>query len=208
LKIAVVDDHPLARKGITSILSLEDNFEVVGEAGNLNEAVDVICKTRPDISLLDLRLGRQSGLDVIKELKGKGVNTKFVILTSSSEEDDFQKAEEAGVDGYILKEAFPDEIVYAVNVISRGRKYFDPSIVGLIMHYDEDEPIKEKLTPREKEVLEALGEGLCNKDIAKKLFITEFTVKKHVSQIFDKLNLTDRTQAALYANKKRYVRTH
>ena len=110
---------------------------------------------------------------------------------------DFRRARELGVDGYVLKEAFPEELIAAIRLVYRGRKYYDPSMVDLVMNKDEDDSLIEQLTPRELEVLRALGEGLNNKDIAKKLFITEYTVKKHVSQILAKLDLTGRTQAAL-----------
>lgn len=203
MKIVIVDDHPLVRKGINSILSLEDNFEIVGEAGCVSDAERVILENKPDAALIDLRLGNEDGLSIVRNAKAKNTSCKFIILTSSLEHSDFQRAEECGINGYILKESFPDEIIYALNVISRGRKYFDPNIVDYAMRNNNDDI--EELTPREREVLEVLGKGLCNKDIAKRLFITEFTVKKHIGQILDKLNLSDRTQAALYFHDKSFA---
>jgi two-component system, NarL family, nitrate/nitrite response regulator NarL len=200
LRIVIVDDHPLVRRGLSAVLSYEKDIEIVGEASNVDEAVDVINKTRPEQVLVDLRLENQSGLDIFKRLAKKDIKCKFAVLTSSLDEVDFKNAEELGVDGYILKEALPEEIIYAVHVIDRGRKYYDPGILEIAMKKKEDN-ITEKLTEREKEVLQALGKGLSNKEIARALFITEYTVKKHVSQILAKLNLNDRTQAALYANK-------
>jgi two-component system nitrate/nitrite response regulator NarL len=115
--------------------------------------------------------------------------------------EDFLKAEEVGVDGYVLKEALPEELLYAIKIVSQGRKYYDPTLLELKMKETANDPINE-LTPREQDVLMALGEGLPNREIAKRLFITEYTVKKHVSQILSKLELADRTQAALFASSR------
>jgi DNA-binding NarL/FixJ family response regulator len=203
LRIVIVDDHPLVRKGLLSVLALEKDIEIVGEASTVNEAVNVIKRTLPELVLVDLRLDNQSGLDIINKVDKKDFKCKFTVLTSSLDEKDFKAAEEIGIDGYILKEALPEEIVYAIHVIDKGRKYYDPGILEITMKKKE-EGITEKLTDREKDVLEALGRGLSNREIAKKLFITEYTVKKHVSQILAKLNLADRTQVALYVNKIKY----
>jgi two-component system, NarL family, nitrate/nitrite response regulator NarL len=204
MKIVIVDDHPLVRKGINSILSLEDNFEVVGEAGCVSDAEKLIFENKADAALIDLRLGNEDGLTIVKDTKATNTPCKFIVLTSSLVHDDFQRAEKCGISGYILKESLPDEIIYALNVINRGRKYFDPNVVDCVMktkdYYIDD------LTPREREILEALGKGLCNKEIAGRLFITESTVKKHISQILSKLNLTDRTQAALYFRDKNFAK--
>jgi len=203
LRLVVIDDHPLVRQGISSILRTESSMEVVGEAENFKDAVNVIKSTEPDLSLIDLRLGNDSGLSVIEQAKQLGIKSKFAILTSSGNEQDFLYAEQLGVSGYILKEALPEEIIHAIKVISRGRKYYDPGILELKMRGET--LMSEGLTPREKEVLIALGNGLNNQDIAASLFVSENTVKKHVSQVLAKLNLADRTQAALYAYSKGLV---
>lgn len=132
---------------------------------------------------------------LLQEMKN---NCKFVVLTSSADRNDFKRAEDLDVDGYILKGAYPEEILLGINLISRGRRYYDPSILELMLKKQNRSPMEE-LTPREQEVLRELGKGMTNKQIAQKLFITEYTVKKHVSQILAKLGLADRTQAALYA---------
>ncbi|HEY2422226.1 MAG TPA: response regulator transcription factor [Neobacillus sp.] len=207
MKVVIVDDHPLVRRGLTSILSLDGSMEVLGEAKNYKDALVLINTAKPDLALVDLRLADESGLDLITEVMQKGTTCKFVVLTSSTEEEDFLRAKETGVDGYVLKEALPEELIHALHIISQGRKYYDPGVFDLVMKSSEpleDEHI-EQLTPKEKEVLIELGKGLSNKDISQTLFITEYTVKKHVSQVLAKLELADRTQAALYANAKGLV---
>lgn len=208
MKVVIVDDHPLVRKGLTSILSLDGTMEVLGEATNSREALEHFNTFKPDLVLVDLRLGNESGLKLIKDAKRIGITCKFVVLTSSTEETDFKEAKEIGVEGYILKEALPEELLHALSVIRRGRKYYDTAVLDMLMNTNqsvvEDEHI-EQLTPKEKEILIELGKGHSNKEISKTLYITEFTVKKHVSQVFAKLGLADRTQAALYANAKGLV---
>lgn len=207
MKVILIDDHPLVRKGLVSVLSLEKDIEIIGEASNIKEALEKINKQQPDLALVDIRLGDEYGLDIIEESNNSNIDCKFIVLTSSADEQDFRKAEEVGVQGYVLKEALPEELIYAVRLVSRGRKYYDPMNMDEMMKVNSHEDLIEELTLRERDVLIALGQGLCNKDIAKKLFISEYTVKKHVGQILAKLELADRTQAALYAHAKGFVRT-
>ncbi|WP_418790607.1 LuxR C-terminal-related transcriptional regulator [Phosphitispora sp. TUW77] len=204
LKLVVIDDHPLVRQGLILALSSEPSFEIVGEAGTVRQSFEVLQRTRPDIAIVDLRLGDSSGLAIIEEAKLKQSGCKFIILTSSGSERDFLYAEQLEVSGYILKEALPDEIIHAVRIIGQGRKYYDPRILEIKMKGET--VLNEELTPREREVLAALGRGLSNRDIASQIYVSENTVKKHVSQILAKLNLGDRTQAALYAYSKGMVR--
>lgn len=211
MKVVIIDDHPLVRKGLKSILSLDGSMEVVGEAAKSKEALALLTSKNPDLALVDLRLANESGLALIEEAVRIGITCKFVVLTSSTEKQDFNQAKEIGVDGYILKEALPEELIQAIHIIRRGRKYYDPGVFDLVMTPTPKEPPKdngqiEQLTPKEKEVLLELGKGLSNKEIATSLYITEYTVKKHVSQVLAKLGLADRTQAALYANVTGLVR--
>jgi two-component system, NarL family, nitrate/nitrite response regulator NarL len=208
LKIVIVDDHPLVRKGLTSILILDESMEVLGEATNGREAMELFSSEKPDLALVDLRLANESGLDLITKAMKQGITCKFVVLTSSIEEKDFLLAKETGVDGYVLKEAFPEELIHALKIVGKGRKYYDPGVMDLVMRqngHQNENGLIEQLTPKEMEVLIELGKGHSNKDISRNLFITEYTVKKHVSQILAKLSLADRTQAALYANAKGLV---
>lgn len=202
MHIVIIDDHPLVRQGLNAILTIYDDMIISGEASTVEEGIKLVCEKKPDIAIVDLKLGNVSGLDIIKTCMNKVPGCKYIVLTSSVRKEDFCKAEEIGAHGYILKQAFPEELISAVRMIYRGRKYFDPSMVEYIMHRNNHDPFG-VLTSREREVLNALGEGLRNREIASKLYITEFTVKKHVSQILAKLELTDRTQVALLARERR-----
>jgi len=174
MNIVIVDDHPLVRQGLSAVISVEGDMNLIGEAANADEALEIITRTKPDIALVDLRLMGVSGLEIVKACMEKVPACKYIILTFSVDQEDFRHARELGVDGYVLKEAFPEELISAIRLVYRGRKYYDPSMVDLIVNNkDERDPILEQLTPRELEVLIALGEGLNNKNIAKKLFITE-----------------------------------
>ncbi|HQB63148.1 MAG TPA: response regulator transcription factor [Sedimentibacter sp.] len=193
MKIIIVDDHPLVRQGLASLVSMESDMELIGECSNVQEALTMIDEKKPDLAIIDLKLGKESGLEIVSA--DKEHKCKYVILTSSAAYADFKKSEEVNVDGYVLKEALPEELLYALRLVGRGRKYYDPVLLEYKLQEGND-----NLTLREKEVLQKLGQGLNNQEIADELFISENTVKKHVSQILAKLNLHDRTQAALYAN--------
>ena len=184
-------------------------MEVLGEATNRREAIELLKTVNPDVAMVDLRLGEESGLELIKEARHVGITSKFVILTSLLNKEDFKKAKELDVAGYLLKESLPEELLHALKMIGRGRKYYDPAIFDLMTKEKNPSVVEgnfEQLTPKEKEILIELGKGHSNKEISKTLYITEFTVKKHVSQVFAKLGLADRTQAALYANAKGLVK--
>ncbi|MHB8963925.1 MAG: response regulator [Saccharofermentanales bacterium] len=199
LSLIVVDDHPLVRQGLRSVLSLENDLVFAGEASCNKDAVTLIRTVNPDLVLLDIRLSGESGFDLIEYCNKAGIPCKFLVLTSSADERDFRYAKELGAHGYILKEALPEDLLYAIHLVGRGKNYYDPKIMDEIMKDPMHSAESEELTERELEVLGALGDGLCNKEIADRLFISIFTVKKHVSQILAKLDLADRTQAALYA---------
>lgn len=199
MDIVIVDDHPLVRRGLASVISMQPNVTFAGEATNGEEALRVFEEIRPDLVLIDLKLADESGLDVIKAARNRGIDSKFILLTSSASREDFLKAEEVLVDGYVLKEALPEELLFAIQLVYKGRKYYDPGLMEDKMRMSGKSPTDE-LTPKEREVLIELGQGACNREIASRLFISEFTVKKHVSQILAKLQVADRTQAALYAN--------
>ena len=198
MRLFVIDDHPLVQQGVGAIIGTQEDMEVVGMAGSGTEGIELLASLQPDVALVDLRLPGEYGLDIVKRGREVAPRCRFIILTSYSEEGDVRRAMAEKVEGYILKEALPEELIAAIRLVGRGRTYIDPTIVQALMNQGENDPLSQ-LTPREKEVLAALAQGLSNRDIAAALYVTEYTVKKHVSQILEKLELTDRTQAALYA---------
>ncbi|NOU64121.1 response regulator [Paenibacillus sp. LMG 31461] len=207
MNIIILDDHPLVRQGIRTIVSSSPLIHVLGEAASTREALRLLEQSRPDLVLVDLNLGSENGLDMIQAARRAGHTCKFMILTSSITRSELQLAQSQQIEGICLKEAFPEDLLYAIEVVSRGRKYYDSDLVSSLMEdaSASQEQILSELTPKELEVLLALGKGFSNKEIANALFITEFTVKKHVSQVLAKLDLSDRTQAALYALSKGLV---
>lgn len=210
MKIVLANDQPLIRKGLIFTLSSSGAFEVVGEARNKRESLQFIQQESPDLFIVDFKLGHESGLDVIAEAKLLNSTCKFAILTVSQDLFLFDQARTIGVDGFISLQAVPEEFIYALHVIERGRKYYDPDMIDLLIQsqrepFVDNRPL-DQLTVKEKEVLGKLGMGFSNKQIAHNLFITEHTVKKHVSQILAKLSLGDRTHAALYANETGLVK--
>ncbi len=200
MKIFVVDDHPLVCEGIKAILDNEEGMELAGSASSGQEAEQSFTHIKPDLTLVDLRLPGESGIEIIKRLRLLAPDCRYIILTTYADPEDVRTAMEAGVDGYILKEALPEEMTSALRLVGRGRPYFDPSVMQMMLQQPKkgDDSLSE-LTDRELEVLRALTRGLSNREIANMLFVTEHTVKKHISSILCKLDLKDRTQAALYA---------
>ncbi len=204
MKLIVVDDHPLVRQGIEMVTSLEEDIEVVGFAANGREAAALLEESRPDIALVDLRMPGEHGLEIVK--KGRDISPvcKFIILTSYVTEEEIREAMISEVDGYILKDALPEELLSAIRLVFGGKKYFDPAVVQYAMgsRDTEETDTLSQLTTRELEVLTALAKGMNNRSISEALFISEHTVKKHIGQILEKLELQDRTQAALFAVSK------
>ncbi|ADL51253.1 response regulator [Clostridium cellulovorans] len=201
MNIVIVDDHPVVRKGIKFILANEKNIEEVKEASNIEEALNIIKNEEIEIAIIDLVLNKEDGLDIIAKAKELGLGTKFILLSSSISQEDFKRASKLGVDGYILKEAFVEDILYAISIISRGMKYYYSEVLKQNGQLDQNSMINQ-LTEREKDVLTEIRKGLSNEEIAKVLYISEHTVKKHVSNILSKFNLSNRTQVAFMVNNK------
>lgn len=200
MRIAIIDDHPIVCQDISSILKHEADFDVVASVSNGKDAEQKLVGLAPDLILVDLRLPGESGFDIVERLKPLIPNTKFVVFSTFSTVDDVQRAIAVGIDGYILKETLPEELISALRLVGQGRPYIDPSIMEIVIQWQKRtvDPLT-SLTPREREVLGSLSRGLSNRQIGKDLYISEYTVKKHVSSILAKLGLEDRTQAALYA---------
>ena len=204
MNVLIVDDHPLVCKGMRTILSAENDIGNILEANDTETAFRLMQEYEFALALVDVRLKDENGIDFIKTAKKNYPNCKYVILSSSSVPRDLDMAMQAEVDGYILKDALPEDIIYAVKSILRGKKYFDPVFIEKVNTLNQQQAsanLLNQLSPREREILKFIGEGLSNKDIAGKLYISENTVKKHVSNIFAKLNVNDRLQAALLISK-------
>ena len=199
MRMLVVDNHPLIRKGISVVISGEMNIEI-HEAGNIDEAIAKFEKQHFHIVLIDLKLGREQGMDVIRYVSKMKLNTKVAILSSYISQAEFDVSEKLGVVyGYLLKNDSIEDIVYAIKTIGSGRKYYSPDVIKAVAEEVGNNP-EDKLTKREREVFKQLQYGYSNMDIAQKLFLSEFTVKKHVSSILSKLNLSSRAQVACYFN--------
>lgn len=196
-RIVIVDDHPVVRDGLEAYLDLHDDVEVVGQAGTVSEALAIVPALAPDVVLLDLRLPDRNGLEAIPELLATDPAPRVVVLTSFVDDDSVRRAIRLGASGYLAKHANPDRLLDGIRAAHRGEMPLDPSAARALASRRHD-PL-ERLTPREREVLEHLAKGMSNRAISAALYITEKTVKTHVSAILAKLGVDDRTQAALFA---------
>ncbi|MBB3870275.1 response regulator transcription factor [Parageobacillus toebii NBRC 107807] len=205
INVLIVDDHHVVRRGLAFFLNTQKEINVVGEAANGEEAVERVKELQPDVVLMDLVMPVMDGVEATKKIKELSPHTKILILTSFSDVDHVIPAIRAGASGYQLKDVEPDQLVQAIISVYRGENQLHPKITAHLMTHlskgDREEQLIETLTKREKEVLAEIAKGKSNKEIAAALMITEKTVKTHVSNILAKLNLADRTQAALYAVK-------
>lgn len=216
IRVLIVDDHAMVRQGLRTFLELQDGSSlpivVAGEATNGNEAVELARVTQPDIVLLDLVMPEMNGIQAISQIIACSPRSRVIILTSFGEEDKVLPAIRAGAQGYLLKDIPPNELVHAVRETYLGRVQLHPEIAKkLIAALAEtaesptsyaDSRSKDSLTEREQEVLDLIANGLNNREIGDRLFISEKTVKTHVSNILGKLGLADRTQAAIYALRR------
>lgn len=209
IKIVIADDHSMIREGLKQLLELDGDIQVIGEAGNGEECLKVIDNLRPDVVLLDINMPLMNGLRMLEVLRNSNnKNQKVLILTIHNEVEYLMKAVDIGVEGYVLKDAESAILKKAIYKVYSGENYIDFTMVPLLNEKiaQEKEKVEEdKLTRREIEVLKLLAEGLFNKEIAYKLSISEKTVKNHVSNIFKKIGVFDRTQAAVYAIKNNIV---
>lgn len=203
IRILIADDHHVVRRGLVFFLKTQKNIEIVGEAKNGEEAVSLVEQLMPDLVLMDLAMPVMDGIEATRKIKAKHPQMKIMILTSFSDQNHVIPAIEAGASGYQLKDIEPDELVKAIKMLVSGENQLHPkATTHLLTHLtskkNEENPLDD-LTKRELEVLKEIACGKSNKEIASSLFITEKTVKTHVSNILAKLELADRTQAALFA---------
>ena len=203
ISVLIVDDHAIMRRGIRSLLETDPEIEIAGEAANGREAVQKASQWRPDVILMDLMMPEMSGIDAIRQITSAQTGSRILVLTSFSSDDKLFPALEAGALGYLLKDTEPQELLLAIHRAADGESTLTPAIARRLLrefsHEDETSPPAEELTERETEVLRLLAHGLTNEALAERLFISEATARTHVSNILAKLNLTNRTQAALYA---------
>ncbi|WP_198470723.1 response regulator [Acetomicrobium sp. S15 = DSM 107314] len=202
IRVVLVDDHRLFRDGLRRLLELEPDVEVIGEAKDGKEAVQVIAEKKPDVVLLDISMPKGDGVQVIRQVKNDSLPVRFLAITAYDDEESLSALSSAGVHGYLLKESGYLELISALRSVARGEPYVDPKVAGrLLTSFHEgngDEPLC-SLTPRERETFYWLSQGLKNEEIALRMVVSEKTVKNHVSRILKKLGLRDRTQAAIMA---------
>ena len=208
IRVLLVDDHAVVRRGLRGFFDLLDDIEVVGEAADGNAAVAEARRLKPDVILMDLIMPGLDGLGAIAAIRQAQPEVEIVALTSFIEEEKVTAALEAGATGYLLKDAEAEEVARAVRAAHAGETHLDPAVARLLaqrMRERKTQVPVEPLTEREREVLTLVGRGASNKEIAQALFITERTARTHVSNILGKLGLASRTQAALYAVERKLV---
>ena len=203
--ILILDDHPLSRQGLSTLIKNYKVSENISEAGTVKESILIMKKYSVDLAFIDINLGSESGFSLIRWIKNEKLNTKIFVITSSSRQCDFNYAQELAVDAYVLKDAFIDEISYGIKTVERGGKFFSSAIMENLNKKTNDEKALNTLTERELDVLSLISQGLNNEKIGKALYISEGTVKKHITNILSKLNLISRVDAVIFANKNRYL---
>ncbi|NLK86478.1 MAG: response regulator transcription factor [Clostridiaceae bacterium] len=208
ISVLIADDHSMLRQGLKQILELESDIEVIAQASNGSEAIQLAKEHRPDVILMDINMPGINGLQAIKQIKDEELTSRIIVLTIHEDREYLFKTLQMGAEGYVLKDAEPKVLIDAIRNVHSGRSYIQPNMTmelvkefNRVTLHEKEKHGDNNLTSREIEVLELIAEGMINKEIAKTLFISEKTVKNHVSNIFRKLNVSDRTQAAIYAFK-------
>jgi DNA-binding NarL/FixJ family response regulator len=209
LRLLLVDDQAMFREGLRLILSQQPDFEVVGEAGDGLAALEATLRTGPDVVLMDLRMPNLGGSEATRRIRAQAPSVRVIVLTTFEEDEEVFSALRAGAAGFLLKDAGSDKLCEAIRLAARGESWLQPSVAAKLVaefsRLTQRTPVSpagsllEPLSPREREVLRCLAEGMSNKEIGRRLVISEGTVKNHMSQVLCKLQVMDRTQAALRA---------
>jgi two-component system NarL family response regulator len=214
IRVLIVDDHALFRRGLVMVLEQEKDIDLVGEAGDGAEAVNIAQDTMPDVVLMDVRMPRRGGIEATSQIKALAPHIKILMLTISDEEADLYDAIKAGASGYLLKEISIEEVANAIRQVYAGQSMISPSMASklltefatMVKKTDEKPAAAQpRLTEREMEVLRLVAKGRNNRDIAKELFISENTVKNHIRNILEKLHLHSRMQAVVYAVREKLL---
>jgi len=201
IRILLVEDHQVVRQGLVALLSATDDLEVVGSVGDGLEAVQVFRKTRPDVTLMDLQMPKQGGVETIKQIRAEFPEARFIVLTTFDGDEDIYRALQAGARAYLLKGMPLDELLTTIKQVHAGKLHIPSSVAEKLA----ERVTGQELTERELSVLERIVAGRANKDISADLFISEATVKTHINRLLGKLGVTDRTQAATVAIKRGLV---
>lgn len=212
INVMIADDHSLIREGLKQLLEFDGTIKVVGEASNGVECLDKLNTYSPDVLLLDINMPEMNGIEVLEKMKDANSKIKVLILTVHNEMDYLMKAVDIGVDGYILKDSESSELKKAISAVKDGENYIQPSLIpalnNQLVNRDTDKDKISSLTNRELEVLVQVANGMFNKEIAMNLNISERTVKNHISNIFKKIDVSDRTQAAVFAIKNNIIKLY
>jgi len=201
IRVLVVDDHPVVRHGLIAILGYEPDIEVVGDAADGEEAVRLILELRPDVVLLDLRLPKLDGIEVMRQVRSQAPQVRFLVLTTYDTDEYIGPALAAGAQGYLLKDALPDELAGGVRAVMRGAAALEPEVAARLLERMAEGERGDELSERELEVLRLLVAGASNKSIAAQLSLSENTIKTHISRIFAKTGSRDRVAAIGYARR-------
>jgi len=210
-RVFLLDDHEVVRRGLRDLLEAEDDLVVVGEAGTAEEAYGRIPATSPNVAVLDLQLPDGSGIDVCREIRSRHPEITCIMLTSFSDDEAVYAAILAGAAGYLLKQVRGTDLVEAIRRVAAGESLLDPAVTTRVLerlrHKDDDDPLA-ALTDQERKILDLIAEGLTNRQIGERMFLAEKTVKNYVSNMFAKLGMSRRTEAAAYAARLSERREH
>ncbi len=208
IRVIVVDDHEVVRKGIIAYLQTDGEIDVIGEASSGNEGADIVIEQQPDVVLMDLIMENGTGIEATEKIMKKCPTCKVIILTSFYDDEQIFPAMEAGAFSYLLKTSSASDISRAIKKAPKGENVIEPTVASKVFsgYRKEEQKIHDALTNRELEVLLCIGDGMTNKEISDKLYIGIKTVKTHVSNILAKLHVNDRTQAAVYVHKNKLMR--